>query len=285
MTAALALLAALALYAGWIEPRRLLVRRHTASLPGLAAPLRVLVIADLQPFRHHWPGRRLSRAFARAQAENPDLVLWLGDYYNAPTKGGASLLRRLGLERAYAALNTPMADIAAAMARLRAPMGAFAILGNHDWAWDGAACAQALRAAGITVLVDERAEARHPQRGVAVTLVGLDDASAGREPRLPLGPLDGPAIVLTHAPDVWDRIDPPPALTLAGHTHGGQVIVPGYGPPRLTELGRRYVKGWFARGDARLFVSTGMGCSGLPVRFGVPPEIVVLDLSPERPTG
>ena len=270
----------LGLYGFWIEPRRLIVRRHTRAMPGLAAPVRVLVLGDLQPFRHHWPGARLRRRFAGLAAERPDLVLWLGDYYNAPTKGLARLLARAGLSEAYAALNTPMPEIAAAMGLLRAPMGAFAILGNHDWGWDGEACAAALRTEGIRVLIGERATARHPETGATLTLAGLDDASADRDPGLPLAPLDGPAIVLTHAPDVWDAIDPPPPLTLAGHSHGGQVVLPDLGALVTTHLGTRYLRGWFQRGEAALLVTSGIGCSALPVRFGVPPEVVVLELVP-----
>ena len=97
---------------------------------------------------------------------------------------------------------------------------------------------------------------------------------------LPLAPLDGPAIVLTHAPDVWDAIDPPPRLTLAGHSHGGQVVLPGLGALVTTHLGTHYLRGWFQRGEAALLVTPGIGCSGLPVRFGVPPEVVVMELVP-----
>jgi predicted MPP superfamily phosphohydrolase len=282
------LAAALALYAGWIEPRSLRIRRFTLPLPGLAAPLRAAVIGDLQPYRHHWPASRLAAAFDRAAAHRPDIVFWLGDYYNAPTGGLARLLDRApSARRLYDAACTPMADIAAAMARLKAPMGAYAVLGNHDWAWSGEACAAALREAGITPLIGEAAEAVHPQSGARLTVIGLDDASSGRPtgwPRL-AARAAAPAILLTHAPDVWLALDGRPALTLAGHGHGGQIAPPPIGPTRLPRGARNFPRGWFERDGDRLYVTTGVGTSGPPLRLGAPPEIVLLDLTPAPAPG
>ena len=284
---ALAAAAALGLYAGWVEPRALRIRHARSEIPGLAAPLRAVVIGDLQPYRHHWSGPRLRAAFARAAAERPDIVLWLGDYFNAPTRGLKRALEATRLDGLYARACTPMAEIAAAMGTLTAPMGAFAVLGNHDWAWDGEACAAALREAGVTVLIGETAEAVHPKTGARLTVIGLDDASSLRPPGWDrLAPAwREPAILLTHAPDIWGAIDRPPALTLAGHSHGGQVLMPLIGASRLPYLGASHVRGWYRRGEARLLVTAGLGSSGPPVRLGVPPEIVVLDLAPGQESG
>ncbi|WP_333832231.1 metallophosphoesterase [Rubrimonas sp.] len=290
--AALALAALLALWSAWIEPRRLHVRRFEVPLPGLSHPVRAVAIGDLQPYRHHWPPRRLRAAFAAAQAERPDIVLWLGDYYNAPTKGMGRLLARApSVDRLYRRSLVPMDAIAAEMGRLTAPMGAYAVLGNHDWGWSGEACAQALERAGVRVLIGEAAEAIHPGTGARLAVIGLDDASSDR----PTGwarvsdHARAPCVVLSHAPDVWDALTPPPALTLSGHTHGGQIAPWPIGATRLPAMGRRYVRGWFRRGDARLYVTTGLGTSGPPLRLGAPPEIVVLELTPvesaSRPEG
>ena len=280
--AALAGAAALGVYAGWVEPRSLRMRYETAAIPGLAAPLKAVAIGDLQPYRHHWSGPRLRAAFAQAAAEKPDIVFWLGDYYNAPTKGLKRALDATRLGPLYALACTPMEKIADAMATLAAPMGAYAVLGNHDWGWDGEACAAALRRAGVTVLVGETAEAVHPGSGARVTVIGLDDASSGRPPRWEALAADWtePAVLLTHAPDVWGALDRPPALTLAGHSHGGQVAPPLIGASRLPYLGSSHVRGWYERPGARLHVTAGLGSSGPPVRLCAPPEIVVLDLSP-----
>lgn len=273
-------LGALGLYAGVIEPRMLRVRRERVSLPGLRRPLLAAVIADLQPWRMHWSGPRLDALFDRIAMEAPDIALWLGDYYNAPTKGLAKALRRTRMSDFYAMQQVPMARIAAAMSRLRTPMGGYAVLGNHDWAWSGDAVAEALRGAGVRPLIGEAALARHPVHGATLSIAGLDDASSHRPTRAEdLLPLEEPAILLTHAPDVWDGLDAP-ALTLAGHSHGGQIAPPLVGPLRRTELGARHLRGWSTRPGAALFVSSGLGCSGMPLRLGVVPEIVLLELSP-----
>lgn len=279
--------AALGLYAGWVEPRSLRMRYTAAEIPGLAVPVKAVVIGDVQPYRHHWSGPRLRAAFAQAAAEKPDIVFWLGDYYNAPTKGLRRLLDRTGLGPLHARACTPMDAIAAEMGRLRAPMGAFAVLGNHDWAWDGEACAAALRAVGVAVLIGEAAEATHPDSGATLTILGLDDISSGRPARWSrvAARAASPAILLTHAPDIWSALDDPPPLTLAGHGHGGQIAPPGVGPTRLPFGARNHPRGWFERDGARLYVTTGVGTSGPPVRLGAPPEIVVLDLSPAEGAG
>lgn len=279
LTATLAAAAALGLYAGWVEPRRLVMRRFSVRVPGLSAPVRAVAIGDLQPWRPHWPASRLRAAFARAQAERPDVVFWLGDYFNAPTKWIARRLAgRPRLQRAWAAAQTPMDEIAAEMGRLTAPMGAFAVLGNHDWGWDGEACAAMLRDVGVRVLIGETAEAVHPATGARLWIGGLDDVSSGRGSQADrVLPLPAPAVLLTHAPDVWPALAAP-ALTLAGHSHGGQVA-PGF-RLKLPQHARNHPRGWYARGPARLYVTGGIGCSGVPFRLGVAPEIVVLDLKP-----
>jgi uncharacterized protein len=168
------------------------------------------------------------------------------------------------------------------MGRLTAPMGAYAVLGNHDWCWSGDCVARSLRGAGVRVLIGEAAEALHPNTGARLTVLGLDDVSSDR----PSGwaslaaKSSGPTVALTHAPDVWADMTPRPALTLAGHTHGGQVAPFGYRRLRLPLHGRLYPYGWYADGIARLYVTSGLGASPPPVRLHAPPEIVVIELTP-----
>lgn len=272
--------AALALWSGWIEPRSLALRRFSTPIPGLAAPLRAVAIGDLQPWRHHWPAARLRQAFARAANERPDIVFWLGDYYNAPTRSLTKLLNAAPALRApYHAMQTPLAAIAAEMGRLTAPMGAYAVLGNHDWFTPGEAVLDSLRTAGVRTLIGESVVAEHPLSGVRLRVIGLDDPSSGRPhgwDRMERG--DEPAVMLMHAPDPWAEIADAPALTLAGHTHGGQIAP--FVPLLLPEHGERFARGWFERDGRRLFVTRGVGTSLAPLRLGAPPEIVVLDLTP-----
>ncbi len=282
--AAAAGVAALALWSGWIEPRSLRIRRHRCALPGLTAPLRAVAIGDIQAWRHHWPERRLRAAFARAQAEGPDIVFWLGDYFDAPTGAVRRWLRgRPRLAAGFDRLKTPMRQIADAMGTLSAPMGAYAVLGNHDWAWSGAEVAAHLRRAGIRPLIGEAVVAVHPVGGTRLSVVGLDDASSGRPPGWArIGPGAAPPVVaLTHAPDLWPQLAPRPALTLAGHSHGGQVAPFGRRrPPRLPQGARAHPYGWYGGDGGRLYVTAGIGASPPPVRMNAPPEIVVIDLLP-----
>jgi predicted MPP superfamily phosphohydrolase len=90
---------------------------------------------------------------------------------------------------------------------------------------------------------------------------------------------DAPVIALTHNPDIFPDIPARVALTLAGHTHGGQVVLPFIGRPFIhSPFGARYTHGLVVEGTRDLFVTTGIGTSIVPVRFGVPPEIAVLTL-------
>lgn len=272
--------AALAVWSGWVEPRSLTLRRFSTPIPGLAAPLRAVAIGDLQPWRHHWSAARLRGAFALAAAERPDIVFWLGDYYNAPTRRLTKLLDAAPALRApYHAMQTPLAAIADEMGRLTAPMGAYAVLGNHDWFTPGEVVVDALRAVGVRPLIGESVVARHPGTGARLRIIGLDDPSSGRPHGWEVVERgDEPSVMLVHAPDLWADIADAPALTLAGHTHGGQIAP--FGPLFLPEHGERFPRGWFERDGRRLYVTSGVGASLAPLRLGARPEIVVLDLVP-----
>jgi predicted MPP superfamily phosphohydrolase len=90
---------------------------------------------------------------------------------------------------------------------------------------------------------------------------------------------DAPVILLVHEPDVFPQVPDRVALTVAGHTHGGQVRLLGYAPFVPSRYGDRYVYGHIVEEGRHLIVSGGLGCSGMPVRFGSPPEIVMIEIS------
>ncbi|MEL6277331.1 MAG: metallophosphoesterase [Pseudomonadota bacterium] len=273
----LALELLLLFYAFWVEPRMLLTTRHEVAVTDLVAPVRIVAIGDPQPTRLHWSPRRLRAAFETAQAENPDLVLWLGDYAYEP--GWA---RKLGL---LEALFVEPAEIAHEMGRLKAPMGAYAVLGNHDWWWDGSEMFRLLEQKSVTVLIDDAVRAEHPRSKAALWIVGLDDVSAPRvaDIRGALAKTDdsAPTILLSHSPDVFPDVPDTVALTLAGHTHGGQIVLPVIGPLAVPIENRAYAYGLIEEDDRRLYVTSGIGAAIVPLRFGRPPEIVVIDLVPE----
>jgi uncharacterized protein len=170
--------------------------------------------------------------------------------------------------------------IAESLRGLRAPLGVYAVLGNHDWWFDGPRVTRAFEGVGIRVL--ENDAARVERNGRSLWLAGLADLWT-RKPdvsRALTGVTDdGPVIVFTHNPDLFPQVPPRAALTLAGHTHGGQVCLPLLGRPVVpSEFGQRYADGHVVEGGRHLFVSSGVGTSIIPVRFRVPPEVVILTL-------
>lgn len=263
----------------WFEPRHLTVERLELSVEGLAAPVRVVVIGDLQPSQLHWPLSRIERMVERAGDEQPDLVLWLGDY----VYDDSPLMQR-GLD-----ILVQPDGIVRAMATLDAPMGSYAVLGNHDWDWNGPKMAELIRKTDIRLLINEAAIARHPATGAAIRIVGLDDIATGLrdpDPGIVAGASgDPPTLVLSHSPDAFPLLPEGFALAIAGHTHCGQVKLPLMGPLILPVEHERFSCGLISERGHRFFVTAGIGTAILPLRFLAPPEIAVLDLVPAANPG
>ncbi len=254
--------------------------------------LRLALIADLHVCEP-WMGlERVGGIVDRTNALGADAILLLGDY-----QAGSSISR---FSRAV-----PDHVWAAELGRLRAPLGVHAVLGNHDWWEDEDAMSRrrgptrtrlALEAAGIPVYENDVVRLR--KDGHPFWLAGLGDQWAfhARHSRyrnigyyhshgvedLP-GTLsritdNSPVIMMAHEPDIFaiapDRI----SLTLSGHTHGGQVRPFGLIPVVPSAFGSRYAYGHIVEHDRHLVVSGGLGFSGLPLRLGVPPEIVTVDV-------
>jgi predicted MPP superfamily phosphohydrolase len=258
-------------WALWIEPQRLVVSRSELVLPrwpSRLAGLRVALLSDLHVGSPFWDLQALSRLVERTNAEKPDLVLLAGDYLINGVRGG------------HFVAPEPVAD---RLAALEAPLGVFAVLGNHDWWNDGERTRRALAARGITVL--EESARRLELAGASFYVVGLaDQITRASNPRAVLGalPADAPTLVLVHEPDVFEsfeRLGLSPTLTLAGHTHGGQVWLPLLGRQVVpSRFGARYAYGHVVEGGRHLFVTSGVGTSIFPIRLLVPPEIAVLTL-------
>lgn len=264
----LAVALALLVWAFAIEPASLRVQRTELALPGWPAGSRPLTVALLADLHTGSPGQgldALAQVVERTNALQPELVLIAGDFVIHGVVGGRFV---------------PPEESAAVLARLTAPLGVFAVLGNHDHWLDGRRVQRALESAGIPVLEDQ---ARRIERaGGAFWLVGLKDFwEHGRDLEGVLAQLtDGaPALAFTHNPDVFATLPERFALVMAGHTHGGQVALPLFGRPVIpSRFGQRYAYGHIVEQGWHLFVTSGVGTSILPVRFGVPPEIAVLTL-------
>jgi predicted MPP superfamily phosphohydrolase len=267
----LLLLVGLGLYAFWLEPASLQVREiELPLLPPGSHPIRVAALSDLHvgsPY-HGLPGLR--RAVDLTNASRPDLICLLGDFVTKGVIGGTFV---------------PPEPIAQELARLRAPRGVLAVLGNHDRLVDGARVERALVGVGIRVLEDTAAALDGPDGRFWVA--GVSDMLTGRHDvaRALAAVTDSvsPVIVISHSPDIFPRVPARPVLTLVGHTHGGQVSLPLLGPPIVpSRYGRRYAAGHIVEGGRHLFVSTGIGTSFIPVRFMVPPTVFLLKLTARR---
>jgi predicted MPP superfamily phosphohydrolase len=248
-----------------VEPSRVRLRRLTLRLPHWPETLdglRVAVVSDLHAGGPHVGEERVEHVVARVNREQPDLVALLGDYVDRNV--------RLGEEVAPEAVAERLGD-------LRAPLGVFAVLGNHDWVSGGERMRRSLRECGIEVLENDAVSAQ--RGGEVLWIVGLADLRE-RHPDtdtpFALVPDGAPLLVLSHDPDLFPHIPARAALTLAGHTHGGQVNIP---LVRRLIIPSRYVAGVVEEDGKRMFITRGVGEVNLPLRLGAPPEVAILTLA------
>jgi uncharacterized protein len=275
-----------AAYGFGIEPTlRLGVARYHVRPPRWPAgfQLKIAAIADLHACEPWMSLERIEAIVDRTNSLNADIIVLLGDY----VAGHRHVTRVI-----------PAAEWAPVLGGLKAPLGVHAILGNHDW-WDDKAVQRdgqgltvsrrALEAAGIPVY--ENDVARLSKAGRPFWLAGLGDQLAYLPARrfrplkrigvddlaATLGKItdDAPVVLLAHEPDVAVRVPARVALQLSGHTHGGQVRLFGWSPVSPSDKALTY---GHIRMNCDIVVSGGLGCSIMPFRLGVPPEIVLVTL-------
>jgi predicted MPP superfamily phosphohydrolase len=260
--------AALGAWAFWLEPSSLRNEDHELSLPSWpreCAGLRVAVLADLHVGSPFNGLGKLREIVELTQQAEPDLILLAGDYVIHGVLGGRF---------------SPPEAAAEALASLSAPAGVYAVLGNHDWWFDAPRVQSALESVGIPVLEDRALRIEHGS--CMFWLVGVSDLWEGAHDigaALRSVPETAPAILFMHNPDLFPEIPARVTLTIAGHTHGGQVYIPGIGRPIVpSQFGERFAVGHIVESGRHMFVSSGLGTSIIPVRFLVPPEVSVLQL-------
>ncbi len=275
-----------AVYACGVEPGlRLDVTSYRLTPPGWPSDLRLrcAIIADMHACDPWMSLDRIREVVAVTNALAPDVTVLLGDFnagHNYVT--GAVFPQQWG----------------GIVEMLKAPLGTYAILGNHDW-WHGAlpsmkgdgaeAVRRALKQAGIAVL--ENDSVGLIKDGQRFWLAGLADqmvVRTGRKGHYGLDDLDGtlaqvtddaPVILLAHEPYIWRRVPARVALTLCGHTHGGQINLPVLSDWwNRHELGTSHVYGHVVDDGRHMIISGGLGTSLVPVRFMRPPEIVLVEL-------
>jgi uncharacterized protein len=263
-------------YAGAIEPQGLVVTRYAPAPRNwpVGRKLSITVIADLHAGGPDMQIDHIRRIVDTASALPADIVLLLGDF-----------------TAWYSFQTTPVPDElwAAELARLTAPLGTWAILGNHDWWHHQEGVRRGLAGAHVPIL--ENDAVLLGAKGEQFWLAGIGDQLA-----IPLGhgryrgvddlPLtlsrittDDPVVLMVHEPDIFPRVPDRVALTLAGHTHGGQIRVPLIWPKFVpSRYGARFAYGHIVERERHLIVSGGLGTSIIPARLGVPPEIVHITL-------
>lgn len=263
-------------YAGAIEPLGLVVTRYAPAPSAWPAgrKLSITVIADLHAGGPDMTLPHIRHVVDTAQSLQSDLVVLLGDY-------------EAWYPRPIGPVTIPL--WAPELARLKAPLGVWAILGNHDWWHNLAGVRAALAGAQIPVL--ENDAVLLGAVGRRFWLAGIGDQEAHRlghgqflgKDDLP-GTLaqirsDDPVLLLAHEPDIFPKVPDRVALTLAGHTHGGQIRVPLIWPHFVpSKYGARYAYGHIVEDRRHLIVSGGLGTSMVPARLDVPPEIVHITL-------
>lgn len=267
----------------WFEPQSLTLTQmdvQAPAWPSSTAPLRVVLLSDIHTDPIHMTPTRVRDIVRRVNALHPDVVLLAGDYVGGDwlsahreRKEGARNLRNS--RRLEEGLN--------AIAGFTAPLGVYAVLGNHDCWWNCAHVAEILAANGIHVLDNTSAAIDRP--GGPVWIIGMAD-NMTQTPDFAAalqGVPDGAAtITLIHEPDPFGYAPAPAGnLQLSGHTHAGQVRFPFIGAPiRNSPYQEPTAKGFLVQDNRILVVTRGMGESGIPVRFNAPPQIMLLTIHP-----
>jgi predicted MPP superfamily phosphohydrolase len=244
-----------------------IVRRASLGMPDWPAdapPIRVALLSDIHVAGPDMPPERLARIVDQVNGLAPHIILLAGDFVS---------------DKRVATKIFGASEGLAPMRGLKAPLGTWAVLGNHDHWRNAAESRRALRAANVRVL-DNRAVSVGPLR-----LGGIDDdftrnadvsgtVSAMRAGR-------GSRVLLTHSPDVAPRTPTDVSLILAGHTHCGQIRLPFIGAVSYeSNYGDRYSCGLVTEGRRRVLITAGIGTSVLPIRLGAPPDIWLLTLGP-----
>lgn len=236
---------------------------HVASSLGSSDRLRIAFASDFHagPMT---PQHLIDQSVTRLHQAEADLLLLGGDF--------------VSLRAEYAR------DLVSRLAEVPAPLGRYAVLGNHDYWADGAQIVAQLRSVGIEMLTN--CNIRLPDPFGNVSVCGIDDHTSG-EPDADAAFRDSAAVrvVLMHAPsslvDIGERSF---AVALCGHTHGGQIALPNGRPIIVAHglLSRRYSAGRFAiEGEKTLLVSRGIGCSAMPFRFNAPPAVLTCTIHGE----
>lgn len=268
-------------YAYFIEPKKFVVVEETIAVPNWSPKLngfRVVAISDIHAGSNYAPIERLRYVVEQANAQNADLIVLLGDYVSETKWNRNARNQPDGTDRTE--LKIPVAEIADNLRDFKAKYGVYAVIGNHDRYHNDKKVDAEFERVGITVLENEVAEI--DVNGEKIKLWGIEDFWKQR--RVPTtGSYDNITdkrniVALTHNPD--SLLTAPDAISImfAGHSHGGQLNWPVFGPKAVFN-DPRFMDGHAVVDGKHVFVTSGVGTSVVPIRFRVPPEISVITLN------
>ena len=259
---------------GYFESYRLQLKKIEIPLRRLPHQFDGFTIVQVSDFHYEeeFSAIPIRRSVDLVNSLHPDLVVFTGDFVTAP-------MFRFGRHAALVAANAVF-PCAAVLSGIKAPMGSFAILGNHDAYSNPALVATGLRSHGIPLLKNSCVPIERD--GARFWLAGIDDALEG-QPDLGAAikkiPPGEPIILLAHEPDFADEAALTPVdLQLSGHSHGGQIWIPGIGAPWLPSLARNYPRGFYKIENMVLYTNIGIGTIRAPIRINCIPEVTHITL-------
>ena len=262
----------LAGYSQFIEPYHLTTTRLEFRIPNLPEAFDGFRICQLSDFHYgaYTGAREISAAVALANSLNPDFVVLTGDFITSPGQP-VSLTHRVF---------TDMALCAEVLSGLKAPTGVFACLGNHDAAFNSSYVSEVLTSFRISVLTNSKWPIE--RAGKRLWLIGVDDGIFGRpdfkQALKGIAPNET-VVLISHEPDLADEAARYPiAVQLSGHSHGGQIRIPGFTGLFLPELAQTYPFGYYRIRDMHLYTNRGIGTVVLPYRFNAPPEVTLITI-------
>ncbi|MEK5037542.1 metallophosphoesterase [Sporosarcina sp. FSL K6-3457] len=259
-------IAGIIVYAFKIEPKRLVTREFDVELASKSREsIRVVQFSDT----HLGPDyslQQLEKLVDRINALEPDIIAFTGDLIDIPSQFG---------ERS---------EISGILGELRSTYGNYAVWGNHDYGGGGARFYEDIMIKSGFKLLRNQHSTIELDSGQMITMIGLDDAMLGHpdiEQSFAGINSQGAKLLLLHEPDLVDRIEAGRFdLALAGHSHGGQVVIPLFGPLVTPPFAKIYTKGMYELAtDTYLYVNSGIGTTQIAVRFWNPPELSVFDLA------
>jgi predicted MPP superfamily phosphohydrolase len=249
-------------YAFFVEPFRITTNKYIINDTNGNNSLRVVQITDLH-ITERYNISQLIKIVEVVQEQNPDIIVFTGDLYDDYIQYQAD------------------EEVILALSSLYAPYGKYAVWGNHDYGGGAQrAYERIMNESGFNLLTNQSTIVEFNNSKIKIS--GLDDALLGKPNTSFLETNDSYEyhILLSHEPDIIDNIDLDSIqLVLSGHSHGGQVYIPGFAR-QTTSLAEKYVAGFYDVNDGktRLYVSTGLGTTTIPIRFLVPPQIAVFDI-------